>query len=260
RTKLTKLETLSSETLLNFILEKYNIQRKQVRLSDQQCINGSFIIPIETDRCPFKGKVSPNNPKHSGNHRQRIVINMKGSSQRCYSTKLKECRGEHNFIQFVNLPPAIQSIIQNENSTERKLNEDTVENIFPDDPELNQLIFKSFTTNACDITDVIVHLGKDCIAFSENREWWGWDSEENKYAQEWYREDGEDDDDNPCKTLDAIIRKLGDKSLSTVLDHATHEFALLHKNFEQKLDLNPFIIAFTNGVYDLQKREFRAGR
>ena len=64
---------------------------------------------------------------------------------------------------------------------------------------------------------------------------------------------------NQIKQIQKIIANLKNASYKTsVMKEAAEVF--YNKNFKQKLDTNPYLIAFKNGVYDLKLNVFRSGR
>jgi phage/plasmid-associated DNA primase len=78
--------------------------------------------------------------------------------------------------------------------------------------------------------------------------------------------DDSDDDDNEIEKIEekikkcsALIKKLEtDKHIKAVMRMAKTLF--YQRDFMKKLDTNPDIVCFTNGVYDLESEEFRDGR
>lgn len=61
------------------------------------------------------------------------------------------------------------------------------------------------------------------------------------------------------KLVSGLIKNLGSTPFkNNVMREATDEF--YDSRFKEKLDLNPYIIAFKNGVYDLNNNVFRKGR
>ena len=61
-----------------------------------------------------------------------------------------------------------------------------------------------------------------------------------------------------CKTLTEIVVKLKTTSFKDNVIKECREL-FYQEDFENKLDTNPYLIGFTNGVYDLNKMEFRDG-
>ncbi len=61
------------------------------------------------------------------------------------------------------------------------------------------------------------------------------------------------------KLVSALIKNLGATPFkNNIMREATDEF--FDARFKEKLDLNPYIIAFKNGIYDLNQNVFRKGR
>jgi hypothetical protein len=90
-----------------FLMHAYNFQAYMFRkFEEAKLIDNSIILPIDCAYCYFKEDI------HSGNKRQRLVLNVHSISQRCYSTKREECvKGRHNEIKFDKLPDNIRAII-----------------------------------------------------------------------------------------------------------------------------------------------------
>lgn len=61
--------------------------------------------------------------------------------------------------------------------------------------------------------------------------------------------------------VDTVINKLENVSFKkNVLNEMYYLFKSLEPNFVSKLDSNPYLIGFKNGVYDLETNKFRAGK
>lgn len=68
---------------------------------------------------------------------------------------------------------------------------------------------------------------------------------------------------NQCERMSVSLRQVGDKLKDTmfkdkILKECREHFYI--ERFEDKLDANPVLLGFENGVYDLEKHEFRNGR
>lgn len=78
-----------------------------------------------------------------------------------------------------------------------------------------------------------------------------------------FKEQLENQDDETLKAkrklLESICKKLKSNTFKNGVMSECVEF-FYNKNFEEKLDTNPYLIAFKNGVYDLKNNVFRKGR
>ncbi|KAJ3279589.1 hypothetical protein HDU79_000450, partial [Rhizoclosmatium sp. JEL0117] len=163
---------------------------------------------------------------------------------------------------------------------------DQVENIFPDDPELNTLIFKSFTGTPAGIGQVVCYAGSDKFAVSHSSDtkdvWWtftgvGWVKETNDVeifcktrmvdyytvARAYYNTHTTDPKLKKSQTarFDSIITSLETpRDRLQIMHEAATDFKKTVANFESRLNANQDLLGFTNGVYDLARGEFRATR
>ncbi|KAJ3079841.1 hypothetical protein HDU99_009965, partial [Rhizoclosmatium hyalinum] len=163
---------------------------------------------------------------------------------------------------------------------------DQVENIFPDDPELNTLMFKSFTGTPAGIGRVVCYAGSDKFAVSHSSDtkdvWWtftgvGWVKETNDVeifcktrmvdyytvARAYYNTHTTDSKLKKSQTarFDSIITGLETpRDRLQIMHEAATDFKKTVANFESRLNANQDLLGFTNGVYDLARGEFRATR
>ncbi|ORY51688.1 hypothetical protein BCR33DRAFT_834473 [Rhizoclosmatium globosum] len=155
-----------------------------------------------------------------------------------------------------------------------------------EDTETNTVVFKSFSGLASDIGEVLYFLGKDKFAVSRSADtkdvWWvysegysRWIKETNAVewfcktelagyyvtAKDWFREHTADEKLAKQREarLDHILKQLKNpRERLNIMHEAGIAFKLNVPDFEALLDANPAIVGFTNGVYDLQAKEFRA--
>ncbi|RKO83968.1 hypothetical protein BDK51DRAFT_49529 [Blyttiomyces helicus] len=113
-------------------------------------------------------------------------------------------------------------------STDLDVKFDTILTIFPDDDELDLLIFKN----------VASYYQHAKTFFMQNT------SDENlKRARE--------------LRFDHILKRLKDKDQNTTLHEAGILFKKFNPRFEENLDNNRYLLSFRNGVYDLKTGNFR---
>ncbi|RKO93514.1 hypothetical protein BDK51DRAFT_38964 [Blyttiomyces helicus] len=120
--------------------------------------------------------------------------------------------------------------------------------IFPDDPTLNLLVFKSFTANLDDIGDVVYHLGKG----NSEEEFFEKYFEDNTHDKEIWRKRE--------KRLDQIIVRIKDHDKAAVIKNAAVNFKNESHGFEDILDTKRHLLCSSNGIYVFDKDEFREAR
>jgi P4 family phage/plasmid primase-like protien len=150
-------------------------------------------------------------------------------------------------------------------------------NIF-DDVDLNDLVYAGLYNTSTRYAKILYYLNKDKYVFTENDTWYSfcdkWEKGgkknidlrivmdeqlENIYtkmANKYLEIEGKTS--KTFKYLKQTIVKFGD---TTLKNNILTEFACLcfDKNFTNKLDNNHNIIGFNNGIFDLNKFEFRKG-
>ena len=150
--------------------------------------------------------------------------------------------------------------------------------IFEDD-ELNKLMINSLKESHKDIADVIYYLYKNEFNCTKNKEWyyyrnnkWNSDGIEHlryKIMNEIYKKyeemieyiEEKELDDKLTDKIEKIINKIKSISLEdNLIKCLSTIYYVNNEEFESKLDQNPYIIGFTNGIYDLEKMEFRKGK
>jgi P4 family phage/plasmid primase-like protien len=153
-----------------------------------------------------------------------------------------------------------------------------------DDPKINELVFNGLNGKSSQLAEIIFHYYKNDFNYSENNEWYiyenhRWKNVGNKntklrtaiqgklkdlYKQlyKYYKENG--DEKKKITSIKQIIDSFGDTTMKNniiveLIDLYT-ENNNPNRDFTQKLDSNNYLIGFNNGIYDLNKFEFREGR
>jgi P4 family phage/plasmid primase-like protien len=159
-------------------------------------------------------------------------------------------------------------------------------NLFPD-LQLNNLILKSLTSTHFDIASFTSELLKDrfrCVN-PEKGFWYQWGEHRwiiggdqlnnilstevityyHKLKKIYELNDGSfttmEDCTKKMKGIDILIKNLKTSQFKTyVVKEMSNILYTQHKEFYQRLNENPDLICFDNGVYDLQNMEFRNGK
>ncbi|KAJ3216757.1 hypothetical protein HDU81_001032 [Chytriomyces hyalinus] len=157
-----------------------------------------------------------------------------------------------------------------------------IEPIFPDD-DFNLVMFKSFNARAGDIAAAVYHMGKNLFGVVPKKgavEWWGWDARLNRWTaekhfveyfcmttmvayyeqvQQYFRLHTADPTlaKNRDIRFEQICKRLNDRELVHIVNSTAAHCREHDPGFKDKLDGNPALIGFTNGVYDLDANEFR---
>lgn len=167
----------------------------------------------------------------------------------------------------------------NDNYEKIKINQDAV--IFKDQ-ELNKLMINSFSGCDTDIAKMICYLAKGKYCCSQEKQWYQffnhrWQENEsiNNFISddivEYYKEVikyveslnnlSKIDKTITIKEVIRIIKMLKSvDSKNKIVIETGRRFRINNKNFHNDLDATPYIIGFNNGVYDLDKMEFRDGK
>jgi P4 family phage/plasmid primase-like protien len=152
------------------------------------------------------------------------------------------------------------------------------------DEIINKLVFDSLNGESYPLAKVIYHFYPDKFNYGEDNCWYiyeehRWKNIGNKnlrlrdYGQEklkeifsdllnYYRENNYDK--NQIKSVKQIKKSIDNTAMKNNIMTELMEVYMLNNNlnndFTKKLDNNNYLIGFNNGVYDLQKFEFREGQ
>jgi P4 family phage/plasmid primase-like protien len=166
-------------------------------------------------------------------------------------------------------------------------NNETIE--FPkinlyNDEKLNDLIYNGLNGKASMLAKIVFYFYENDFIYGEDNEWYMFESHrwkiignknpklrlavENKLLEIYnqlykcYKDEGYDK--KKLNEIKKIIDNLGDtankNNIITELIDLFSEIKNPKRDFTKKLDTNNYLIGFENGVYDLQKFEFRDGK
>ncbi|KAJ3237970.1 hypothetical protein HDU81_008578 [Chytriomyces hyalinus] len=215
----------------------------------------------------------------------------------CDACAFRFPRDERNFmpVSEVTFPSLNQFLVQvtNNNTTivnnylnpmdssQLEVQFNQMEPIFPDEV-FNLAMFRSFNALASDIGSVVYTAGKHLFAFAPSSDpWWAFSRDSGRWSQsvteirhfckttvsgyfytakQWHQDNTSDPKLSRDRLIriDNIIKRLKDKDLNCILQMAADDFTRNDPSFLNKLDTKKDLLAFTDGVYDLSKGEFRA--
>ena len=153
-----------------------------------------------------------------------------------------------------------------------------------DDPKLNELVYNSLSGKPVQLAEIIYYFNENNYIYGEDNEWYiyenhKWNNVGNKNTKlrmsihsilkdlfkqlyKYYKENGEDK--KKINSIKQIIENFGETTLKNNIVTELIDFYTENKNpkrdFTKKLDANTQLICFDNGVYDLNKFEFRHGK
>lgn len=150
-----------------------------------------------------------------------------------------------------------------------------------DDKELNKLMIDSLSGTDAEISKVIYYLCKNKFNCTQDKKWYEffdhkWQESEGmstfmsdelvvyynkviKFVNDSQLEKA--DKSSTVKEVKKVIKLLKTKTQkSNIIDEVGVRFRRGNRKFYDKLDSTPYLIGFDNGVYDLNKMEFREGR
>jgi P4 family phage/plasmid primase-like protien len=153
-----------------------------------------------------------------------------------------------------------------------------------EDPEINELVFNSLNGESYPFAKIAYYYYENLFNYSEDDDWYMYnnhrwrnigkknmklrdllqDKLKNLYKKiiNYYKEN--DNDKNKIKLIKQIIKSFDNTNLKNNVMVELSEIYSLNKNpegdFLKKLDSNNYLIGFNNGIYDLNKFEFREGK
>jgi P4 family phage/plasmid primase-like protien len=236
-----------------------------------------YYVSIKDRFCPFKERAHTRetNPVY-------LELSRRGFTVRCFD---EECLRK----SFPKVPvPFSKSMQVDYSEVYKTLTTSSWNKEVEVDSKTQQLLENSLSCTHYNIAKVLFHLYKSSFRIDEirNPEWYEfishrWQKSHAMYINvseelpKYYRsiktsqvESIEDVSDQETKTknvlndrIETIVRKLESVSFKRdVLNDAKYLFHTLEPGFASKLNSDPNLIGFKNGVYDLATGTFRAGR
>lgn len=150
------------------------------------------------------------------------------------------------------------------------------------DDILSELVCKALQGSADDIAKVMYHMGKTLFGVQE-RKWWAWNEKMSLWVQDptiarvfckdvvanIFKKSGDrltsildkkKDKVEITSTISSLVRRITDRDLSLILDHALDRFKIQEPHFVAKLDSNKDILAFKGEVYEFKTQTIRPVR
>jgi P4 family phage/plasmid primase-like protien len=153
-----------------------------------------------------------------------------------------------------------------------------------EDPELNKLVYDSLNGEAFPLAKIIYHFNKNSFNIGEDGDWYHFEKHKwinigikntnlrysiqttltKLYSEllNYYKEN--DGDKNKIKPIKQIIKSFDNTTVKNNIMTELIDIYTMENNpqrdFTKKLDSDTNLIGFNNGIYDLQKFEFREGK
>lgn len=272
--ELTKLFELLKET--NESVKDFDLTPVKAKYQSNR---SGMCYYVETNNrfCPFKHRdhARISNPMY-------VELSKKGLAVRCYD---KDCVKEVYPATNVELPN--EEIMKKDYPFLHKtLYIKQWTNEIEIDPKTQEILEHGLSGTHYRLAKVLYHIYKDTFRVDEpkNSDWYEFDGVRWKKSFQMFLNVSEsipkyykalknaynsmNDDDqqsdnaksfNQC--LDSVIKKLENVSFkNSVLQDAKYMFLSKDQDFARKLDSNPMLLGFENGVYDLDNMEFRNGK
>lgn len=250
--------------------EKLGLQFENDDYSIKQTTNNAgvpsiYVTPKEKQICPFKGEqhVRKSNPVY-------IQINKESGScvrcfdERCITKKFPEFGIPIKFDKYPELAKTLTGSEMTDHET-----------------VITQVLTSSLTGTHFNIAKALHQIYKSRFMVDDvkNSDWYEFDEIRGKWNRSYsinivvsqdfpnyYRNlkigDSNSDSNAPFNEhIDRLINKLESSTFKTaVINEAKFLFHQDDPKFAEKLDTNPYLIGFENGVYDLREARFRNGK
>jgi P4 family phage/plasmid primase-like protien len=152
-----------------------------------------------------------------------------------------------------------------------------------DDPKLNELVYNSLNGKSSQFAEIIYYFYENDYIYGEDGNWYVYKNHKWKnlgksnddmryilqpklkkiYSELWVYCKENNYDKQKIKSVRTIMNSFGDTNLKNNIMTELMNIYTVNKNpdrdFTQKLNTNNYLIGFNNGIYDLQKFEFRKG-
>jgi P4 family phage/plasmid primase-like protien len=229
-----------------------------------------YITPKEKQICPFKGE-------HHSRNTNPVYIQLNKLSgicvrcfdERCIAKKFPENGIPIQFNEFTQLSKELGNNNNNNNN-----NNDDI------DEQINGMLMTSLSGTHFNIAKVLhcIYKSRFMVDDIRNADWYEFDNIKGKWKKShninivvsqdftnYYRnlktEGNKEDSSAPFNDyIDRLINKLESVPFKTaVINEAKFLFHQDNPKFAEKLDNNPYLIGFENGVYDIKQACFRQG-
>jgi P4 family phage/plasmid primase-like protien len=275
-------EAFIKKKLLNKMIHSKYPNEKLI-LGDSIIVNDRCqYMPLKNRGCFIGGKEHENMP-----YSMYVDIIDKFMTIKC---RYEECFGKTYPCQHILMNKNEMNVAFNgsvtiniNNSQDDELVEFQKINLFEDE-ELNELVYNSLQGEPSKLAEIIYYYYEDTFIYGEDEEWYIYENHKWKnigrknnklrflmepklkdlYSLVYnYYKDNESDKQK-IKTLKNVMKTFGETTQKNNILTELIDIYLEKKNpnrdFTQKLDSNNYLIGFNNGVYDLQKFEFRDGK
>ena len=245
---------------------------------------------IQNDKCHYIGLKDTYCPMFQDEHSESdlyLEINPTELTMKCHKCVGKTYPCSHiglnktDMVQLFNAKNLqINNYFGNAYDSEKHIKFEIIK-LF-DDNELNDLIFKSLSCTDFAIAKLLYYLNKHKYFYGEDCKWYGfvqhrWKKYKNinfslrrliseqliEYYMkmiEYYSEKHMTKHIVEIEKLMNLLENSGKKT--TILAELTEIYSTNNEDgfVENKLDSNPYLIGFDNGIFDLEKNEFRKGK
>ena len=267
--------------IINEVKNKYDPKYNMEIASITERCSMELLVTLQNNYCQWK------KCDHDKGY-VRVVI-MKSGLIYLECTKCNKWVPEDGYIlQNINQNIFNYNITNNyynnkDNNEEVEINDSY--NIF-EDKELNKLIMKSLSNTPYDIALVLYYVYKNKFNCTKGKVWYEYDgniwlqekvtlrniisielTEKYDEVKKFYKKILKDSKGNDYDIIGKKINQIDGqiKSLkktctkNNIMTEAEDIFYSKNKDFEEKLNLNNNLIGFNNGIYDIEKLEFRNG-
>jgi P4 family phage/plasmid primase-like protien len=238
---------------------------------------------LHNDECLIKGDAHKDLPKSMYIEMLKDLITIKCRHPECFG-KIYPCQHIQLSKQEMNIAfNGNVNITINNNGKDDELVEFQLINLF-DDNKLNELVFNGLNGESYTLAEIIYHHFKYNFNYGEDENWYVYEQHKWKnigkkntdlrysiqpilkeiYTKLINHYKDNDNDKNKIKLLKQIIKSFDNTNLKNNIMTELNDIYLMNnnkqRNFVKKLDSNKYLIGFNNGIYDLNKFEFRDGK
>lgn len=258
------LEEKKEELGLEFEMNDYSIKQT----TNKAGVPSIYVTPTQKQICPFKGEchARKTNPVYIQLNKANNIC-VRCFDERCITKKFPEFGLPIQFNKY----PELSRILTGPGPE-----------MTDHDTSINQILTSSLTGTHFNIAKALhsIYKSRFMVDDVKNSDWYEFDEIRGKWNRSYsinivvsqdfphyYRNlkissEGTGDTNGPFNEhIDRLINKLESSTFKTsVINEAKFLFHQDNPKFAEKLDTNPYLIGFENGVYDLREARFRNGK